>query len=223
MLALLYDMSTAGSPWLVLRGPRVLLLRCLPFLVSFLCFPVLGHAGEQVFDLLRVRHEETVLAGLKLLSQIFADHLDAAHATASALRSVVDAVAFGLHSKHCQIATLGYGLLQQALLHGQLNRVAEQMQPALGTVSWIWHGGPTPSVPFAKSSPPAGYLPKRHRHARVHAVLANPIKGVTLSAAPAWLPPAPTSLHPSPPHHRRGCPSLPVSGSVSARLQFTSL
>ena len=53
--------------------------------------------------------------------------------------TVVDAVAFGLHSKHCQIATLGYGLLQQALLHGQLNRVAEQMQPTLGTVRWIWH------------------------------------------------------------------------------------
>ena len=92
-----------------------------------------------MFDLLRVRQEETVLAGLKLLSQIFADHLDAAHATASALRSVVDAVAFGLHSKHCQIATLGYGLLQQALLHGQLNRVEEQMQPTLGTVRWVWH------------------------------------------------------------------------------------
>ena len=130
----------------MLRGPRILPLRFLPFLVSFLCFPVLGHAGEQVFDLLRVRQEETVLAGLKLLSQIFTDHLDAAHATASALRSVVDAVAFGLHSKHCQIATLGYGLLQQALLHGQLNRVEEQMQPTLGTVRWIWHAdilGPT--------------------------------------------------------------------------------
>ena len=54
----------------------------------------------------------------------------------TALRSVVDAVAFGL-SKNCQIAKLGYRLLQQALLHGQLNRTAEQMQPTLGTVRWF--------------------------------------------------------------------------------------
>ena len=101
-------------------------------------WPINSH-GLDLANGCRVRQEETVLAGLKLLSQIFTDYLDAAHATASALRSVVDAVAFGLHSKHCQIATLGYGLLQQALLHGQLNRVEEQMQPTLGTVRWIWH------------------------------------------------------------------------------------